>query len=80
MVFNLDMDKKAHRGIDIPMFEETMGKFRNLEFLRDDKGRWEHVAAKAGWYQDIDGNLYNYDGVIWDVVPEVRLENLEYLG
>lgn len=44
---------------------------------RDEKGRW---SFKAGWYQDIDGRLYKYDGVVWDVVPEVPAASLEYLG
>ncbi len=38
------------------------------------------VDYKAGWYQDRDGNLYQYDGVVWDVVPETASGNLEYLG
>jgi hypothetical protein len=61
--------KVAHKGVDMPM-----------QFLRDDKGRWTGIDLKAGWYQDIDGNLYKYDGVVWDEVPKDRLEKLEYLG
>lgn len=33
-----------------------------------------------GWYQDADGNLYKYDGVVWDVVPDGKVEDLEFLG
>lgn len=85
MVFNLDMYKKVpHRGIDIPPVPKLENKaledFQNLEFLRDDKGRWTQVVAKEGWYQDRNGNLYQYDGVIWDEVPSARIEDLEYLG
>jgi hypothetical protein len=65
---------------DIPIFEETMKKFENLGFLRDEKGRWSEAVPEAGWYQDRDGNLYNYDGVIWDEVPKDRISELEYLG
>ncbi len=65
---------------DVPIFEETVKAYRNLEFLRDDKGRWTELETKAGWYQDSNGNLYQYDGVIWDEVPKERVEKLEYLG
>jgi hypothetical protein len=65
---------------DIPIFEETMKKFENLSFLRDDKGRWTAEVPEAGWYQNVGGQLYHYDGVIWDEVPEVRVSDLEYLG
>lgn len=33
-----------------------------------------------GWYQDVEGNLYKYDGVVWDVVPDSRAGKLEFLG
>ena len=69
------MDRK-----DIPIFEETIRTYERLQFLRDDKGRWIETVLEAGWYQDGDGNLYKYDGVIWDEVPKERLEKLEYLG
>lgn len=74
------MDRKTHRGVDLPIFEETIKAYENLQFLRDDKGRWVELALEAGWYQDGDGNLYKYDGVIWDEVPKERLEKLEFLG
>jgi hypothetical protein len=38
------------------------------------------VDYKAGWYQDASGNLYQYDGVVWDVVPEAASGKLEFLG
>lgn len=52
------------------------------EFIRDDIGRWEAVKKKvsAGWYQDSVGELYHYDGVIWDNVPKVKIDDLEFLG
>lgn len=37
------------------------------------------VEYKAGWYQDLSGNLYKYDGVVWDVVPG-RDTKVEFLG
>jgi len=74
------MKEQKHRGVDIPIFEETMKKFDNLSFLRDDKGRWTTEIPEAGWYQNKDGQLYHYDGVVWDDVPSERIEKLEYLG
>lgn len=38
-----------------------------------------YVDYKAGWYQDLSGNLYKYDGVVWDVVPG-RDTKVEFLG
>jgi hypothetical protein len=79
----------------IPIFEETMKKFESLGFLRDEtkfcdlgtrrdeKGRWievEHVDVVEGWYQSLTGQLYHYDGVVWDVVPTEKVGELEYLG
>ena len=71
---------KAHRGVDLPMFEESMKKFENLSFLRDDKGRWTTEIPETGWYQNKSGDLFKYDGVVWDVVPGERISDLEYLG
>lgn len=34
----------------------------------------------SGWYQNGNGQLFYYDGVVWDVVPSERIEKLEYLG
>jgi hypothetical protein len=45
---------------------------------RDSKGRFIEVVA--GWYQNSSGDLFHYDGVVWDKVPSERLESLEYLG
>ena len=36
--------------------------------------------GKAGWYQNPKGELFHFDGVVWDVVPEERTAELEYLG
>lgn len=38
-----------------------------------------YSAAEAGWYQSASGDLYHYDGIIWDEVPARGL-NLEFLG
>ena len=52
----------------------------SLEFMKDSKGDWHQVVSREGWYQSKSGELYHYDGVIWDEVPKERLEELEYLG
>lgn len=33
-----------------------------------------------GWYQNLKGELFHYDGVIWDTVPNEKIKDLEYLG
>ena len=38
-----------------------------------------YSAAEAGWYQSGSGDLYHYDGIIWDEVPARGLK-LEFLG
>jgi hypothetical protein len=76
------MKEQKHRGIDLPIFEETLKKFNGLSnsYSRDEKGRWISDDPKEGWYQNHDGQLFHYDGVIWDEVPSERIEKLEYLG
>lgn len=44
-----------------------------LEFL----GKPER---SSGWYQNRSGKLFHYDGVVWDEVPNERMEELEFLG
>jgi hypothetical protein len=34
----------------------------------------------AGWYQNLATELFYYDGVIWDKIPNERINELEYLG
>lgn len=67
---------------DAKLKAEKEKLMQDLEFLRetprDKVGRF--IEAKLGWYQDRYGNLYKYDGVIWDVVPEGSIEELEYLS
>lgn len=74
------MKRIAHRGVDInaPIFEQTVKEYTDLEFFRDDKGRFTDVAK--GWYQNKIGDLYHYDGTIWDSVPSEAIRDLEYLG
>lgn len=52
------------------------------EFLkgveRDSKGRF--IETVVGWYQNSHGDLFHYDGTVWDQVPSERIGDLEYLG
>lgn len=77
---DMEYETKGHRGVDLPVFEEMLKKHENLSIVRDGYGRWTTEVLEAGWYQDRQGRLYNYDGVIWDEVPEMKLTDLEYLG
>lgn len=80
-------DKLTKRfGAELPEFlrqDSKDGRFAST-YVRDEKGRWiadkEFVPTEAGWYQDREGKLYKYDGVVWDEVPAGRLSELEYLG
>lgn len=76
----MDYETRGHRGTDIPVFEDTLKQYERLHFLRDKYGRWTEGDLKEGWYQNGEGQLYHYDGVVWDEVPSERIDKLEYLG
>lgn len=40
----------------------------------------EIKVSDAGWYQNADGKLFHYDGVVWDEVPDEKQGDLEFLG
>ena len=42
----------------------------------------EPEAYEIGWYQDIKGDLYQFDGKTWvgTIPSKKQIENLEYLG
>jgi hypothetical protein len=53
------------------------------EFLRDNKdtmSRMKEIEVVVGWYQNSKGDLFHYDGTIWDSVPSDKLQDLEFLG
>lgn len=52
------------------------------EFMRKEKLITKMIDAfvKKGWYQNSAGDLYHYDGVVWDNVPQEKTEELEFLG
>jgi len=61
---------------------QILDESRLPDFLRDDKGRWAEntKTAMRGWYQNSAGDLYHYDGVVWDDIPSEKIEELEFLG
>jgi hypothetical protein len=54
---------------------ESLAPTENLEVQ-------EPEAIEIGWYQDPDGNLYQYDGDKWvdGYVSDALKKELEYLG
>lgn len=62
----------------LPIYEDVAKEYSTLEFLRDDKGRFTDIVN--GWYQNSHGDLYHYDGIVWDNIPSEKLSNLEFLG
>lgn len=89
----LDLDKDYHEAI-MGITRDEFGRFINKEQDTEPKDiDWDESAVtsirrmvagkgfyRSGWYQDKEGKLYHYDGAIWDVIPEVKVVNLEYLG
>ena len=67
---------------DRELKEDRDRLLRTLKFFEDveDLGSVKHGETKPGWYQDIDGYLYLYDGVVWDEVPPMPIKDLEYLS
>lgn len=69
-----------------PIFDMLAKEMRSVddselpEFLRDDAGRWIEAEILKGWYQNSRGDLFHYDGTVWDEVPNERIKDLEYLG
>jgi hypothetical protein len=53
----------------------------NLDFMNDPKLVYrQQKDLLAGWYQNVATELFYYDGVIWDKIPNERINELEYLG
>ena len=50
-----------------------------IEFLRDPREN-RFADLVKGWYQNSAGDLFHYDGVIWDKVPSEKVQELEFLG
>jgi hypothetical protein len=69
------------------MKAETDNKRHLGEFDKEELYRYMRAEErkrmpdlKPGWYQSDRGDLFQYDGVIWDKVPDQSLRSLEYLG
>lgn len=82
--FELDeiQDILASYGTDASEVRtELLDIFEDLDAIGRPKAEPNRfVDYKAGWYQDLNGNLYQYDGVVWDVVPVKEAGELEFLG
>jgi hypothetical protein len=53
----------------------------NLDFMNDPKLVYrQQKELLIGWYQNVATELFYYDGVIWDKIPNERINELEYLG
>lgn len=53
--------------------------YMDLEFIHPEREEMKPVF-ESGWYQNGSGDLFHYDGVIWDTVPKEEIRELEYLG
>ena len=76
---NEAMNAKAELG---GVVEESINSEDLPMFLKED-GYMTRKAMKlmsSGWYQNSSGELYHYDGVVWDNVPSVKIDDLEFLG
>lgn len=71
---------------ETPIYDKVVQEFGDdlPDFLkdhpRDAMGRWTHTEIEEGWYQNSRGDLFHYDGVVWDDVPVERVQDLEFLG
>jgi hypothetical protein len=57
---------------------EAERKYRELDFIKSERSKF--TEAVMGWYQNSDGDLFHYDGVIWDKIPKEAIQELEFLG
>lgn len=73
-----------HKIKDTPIYDDLVKKFESSglpDFLTKD----EQIVEKAkelmkGWYQNSKGDLFHYDGIVWDDVPGESIKDLEFLG
>ena len=70
-----------------PIYDEILAELGDnspeslkRDVYRDTKGRWVSAEVSEGWYQNASGELFHYDGVVWDNVPAEKLSELEFLG
>lgn len=80
---NVKLIQEAHDGFkDAAAEHKTLRDDELPEFLREDTTitRKAMKLMSKGWYQDSVGELYHYDGVVWDNVPKEKIDDLEFLG
>ncbi len=69
-----------------PIYEKLKKKYEEDQqnwpnFMKEGHGKVvQPTVEKAGWYQNSNGELFHYDGVVWDNVPSEQTKQLEYLG
>jgi hypothetical protein len=64
--------QEEYLDLDIDIHERLMNIQRTSSIIVE--------GVKVGWYQDSKGKLFHYDGVVWDIVPDAKVQELEYLG
>jgi len=73
--------------VDTPIYEKLVEKHGAEifspwpKFLTDTVDEKPKRSVKNGWYQNLRGELFHYNGDVWDRgVPAERDEELEFLG
>ena len=71
-----NLAKRIDAGLRVEEFVDSLDSFKT-EAIVEEKPKFEN-----GWYQDSNGKLYQFDGVVWlgDVPSNKLMESLEYLG
>lgn len=67
-----------------PIYNKLVEKYQLdglPEFLKEDERTVkEAMKHMKGWYQNSKGDLFHYDGIVWDDVPGESIKDLEFLG
>lgn len=68
--------RRLEAGLKVEEFVDSLESFKPKDVVE------EKPKFANGWYQDSNGKLYQFDGVVWlGTVPSNKLmESLEYLG
>lgn len=77
--------KDSYNELSIKMMKlhvvASEGSFEELDFIKEPKLKYRQPEVlTVGWYQNNIGDLFHYDGLVWDIVPTERESELEYLG
>ena len=72
------------RAVGTPIYDKmvkTLGEQGLPDFLKEDSLRKaREIKFENGWYQNSRGDLFHYDGTVWDVLPDEPFKSLGYLG